>query len=111
MTNLIASTLAVPTKKAKTEVKPMETNQGASNADKPTTSAPPEPKRAPTMAVAKTENKIEDLSVEEKAFSIKELQDHLMPVWQSLNEMDEAIPFRVPIDPALLSIPVCCTPH
>ena len=91
--------------------KPMETSQGVSNAEKPTTSALSEPKPAPMKAVAKTENKIEDLPVDEKAFSIKELQDHLMPVWQSLNKMDEAIIFRLPVDPELLSIPVCSTPH
>ena len=95
----------------KTEVKPMELGQATSNADKPAISAPSEPKPTPTKAVAKTENKIEDLPVEEKAFSIKELIDHLMPVWENLNDMDEAIPFRVPVDPELLSIPVCSTPH
>jgi hypothetical protein len=51
-----------------------------------------------------------DFPVEEKAFSIKELQDHLMPVWQSLSEMDEAVPFYAPVNPKLLNKKeVCCT--
>lgn len=41
-----------------------------------------------------------------KVFSIEELKNALIPIWDKLERMDDAIPFRVPVDPDLLGIPV-----
>jgi hypothetical protein len=41
-----------------------------------------------------------------KKFNPDELRNVLMPIWKRLHDMDEAIPFRVPVDPDLLEIPV-----
>jgi E1A/CREB-binding protein len=40
-----------------------------------------------------------------KKFAPDELRNALMPVWQKLHDMEEAIPFRVPVDAELLEIP------
>ncbi len=44
-----------------------------------------------------------------KVFAPDELRNALMPIWEQLEAMDEAIPFRVPVDPELLQIPVSLT--
>lgn len=50
--------------------------------------------------------KEEELPVEEKIFGAKELEDHLMPVLNKLVDAEESMPFRLPVDPELLKIPV-----
>ncbi|KHJ49440.1 hypothetical protein D918_00566 [Trichuris suis] len=40
-----------------------------------------------------------------KVFTCDELLQNLLPVWERLERMEEAIPFRVPVDPQLLNIP------
>ncbi|XP_003376358.1 putative bromodomain protein [Trichinella spiralis] len=41
----------------------------------------------------------------EKVFTQDELVRALLPVWERIDRMEEAIPFRVPVDPQLLNIP------
>lgn len=41
-----------------------------------------------------------------KVFTVEELSDALLPVWEKLEATDDAIPFRIPVDPKLLGIPV-----
>jgi len=46
-----------------------------------------------------------ELPVEEKVFDANELRHHLKPVWDKLFNAEEAMPFRVPVDPEQLKIP------
>lgn len=48
----------------------------------------------------------EELPVEEKIFDANEMRNYLRPVWQKIHDMEEAVPFRIPVDPELLKIPV-----
>lgn len=42
-----------------------------------------------------------------KIFDANELRSHLLPVWQKLwDSQPECIPFRLPVDPKELNIPV-----
>uniref|UniRef100_A0A914DR75 histone acetyltransferase n=1 Tax=Acrobeloides nanus TaxID=290746 RepID=A0A914DR75_9BILA len=49
------------------------------------------------------ETSADPLPVEDKTFSKEELQNHLMPIWNKLDEMDEASPFRGSVNPKLLN--------
>jgi hypothetical protein len=50
---------------------------------------------------------MEPIQLEPKIFNANELRMHLMPIWQKLyNNEPECIPFRYPIDPKELNIPV-----
>ncbi|KAH7701429.1 CBP-B protein, partial [Aphelenchoides avenae] len=40
-----------------------------------------------------------------RVFDAKQLRNCLKPVWEKLDRADEAVPFRVPVDPDLLNIP------
>ncbi|CAJ0578488.1 unnamed protein product, partial [Mesorhabditis spiculigera] len=42
---------------------------------------------------------------EDVVFSPDELRNRLRPVWEKMDHSDDAIPFRVPVDPELLGIP------
>ena len=45
--------------------------------------------------------------IESKIFDANELRMHLMPIWQKLYDNEpECIPFRHPVDPKELNIPV-----
>lgn len=44
-----------------------------------------------------------------KQFYPDEMRAMLKPVWEKIERMEEAIPFRVPVDPDLLGIPVSFT--
>lgn len=59
-------------------------------------SVPPTPKPQPK----------EDIPEDEKVFDANELRNYLKPVWEKLDRAEEAVPFRVPVDPELLKIPV-----
>ncbi|VDO98584.1 unnamed protein product [Soboliphyme baturini] len=48
---------------------------------------------------------VEKIGFMKKDFSVDELRQALLPVWEKLERTEEAIPFRVPVDPDLLSIP------
>lgn len=48
----------------------------------------------------------EEVTVDEKIFDGDELLMHLRPVWNKINDMEESLPFREPVDPLLLKIPV-----
>lgn len=48
----------------------------------------------------------EEVVVEEKIFDANELRNYLKPVWDKIYDADEALPFRIPVDPHLLKIPV-----
>lgn len=43
---------------------------------------------------------------EETVFDANELRNYLLPVWEKLNASEDAVPFRIPVDPDLLNIPV-----
>lgn len=74
-----------------------QTSGGPSSIASTTPKPPPTP--TPTDVKAKP-------SVPKKTFSADELRNCLMPIWDKLERMDEAIPFRVPVDPELLQIEV-----
>jgi hypothetical protein len=41
-----------------------------------------------------------------KVFTVEELTEALLPVWESLEAVEDAVPFRIPVDPIMLGIPV-----
>lgn len=59
----------------------------------------------------KTEPKAESSSsddkkdVPEKIFDANELRNHLKPILDKLSNLEESIPFRIPVDPEILGIP------
>ena len=61
------------------------------------------PKPAPTPAVEKR-------VVPKRVWKNDELRQHLMPTLQNMWQLDESIPFRQPVDPVALNIPVCALP-
>jgi hypothetical protein len=70
------------------------------NSRRPTT---PKETKPSTSTAAPPEPIVRDL----KIFSAEELRSHLFPVWQKLVAQEpECIPFRTPVDPEQLNIPV-----
>ena len=61
-----------------------------------------------TSAIVRHESH-DDVPVEEKIFDANELRNYLLPIWEKLDKQDEAMPFRIPVDPDLLKIPVSCS--
>ncbi|CAI4232287.1 unnamed protein product [Auanema sp. JU1783] len=61
------------------------------------------------LAVVKTEPTVKREPTppigEDQNFSADELRHFLLPVWEKLDSSDDAVPFRVPVDPQLLNIP------
>uniref|UniRef100_A0A0N5AVH6 Histone acetyltransferase n=1 Tax=Syphacia muris TaxID=451379 RepID=A0A0N5AVH6_9BILA len=59
----------------------------------------------PVKAEVKEESVEEKKEVPEKEFDVEELKSHLKPVLEKMIELDESLPFRVPVDPVTLRIP------
>lgn len=76
----------------------MEPADSSADAEKPSTSSGEA--ATESKAVAKPSKKV---------FTVEELKAALLPIWDKLERMDDAIPFRVPVDPDLLGIPVRCS--
>ena len=63
----------------------------------------------PAIATSSSSSDVKQrIQPQKKKFSPDELRQALMPVWTRLYDMEEAVPFRVPVDPELLKIPVSC---
>jgi hypothetical protein len=59
-----------------------------------------------SQPIIKSDVKSEEPTPSEKTFNSNELRANLRPIWDKLQRMDDSIPFRVPVDPELLEIPV-----
>lgn len=88
---------------------PMDTSSSSSSRVKADPDAPSSDVKPSTSAAADGKTKNEEPAAEEKTFAPDELRAALRPIWEKLEKMDDAIPFRVPVDPELLSIPVSIT--
>uniref|UniRef100_A0A915EGW6 histone acetyltransferase n=1 Tax=Ditylenchus dipsaci TaxID=166011 RepID=A0A915EGW6_9BILA len=97
----IASTSGEP---MKPESNAMDVNDTASStavvARRPSTPKDVKPSVAPVR-----HEPHEEITVEEKIFDANELRNYLQPIWEKLDKSDEAIPFRIPVDPEALKIP------
>lgn len=49
---------------------------------------------------------VEKRVVPKRVWKTEELRHHLMPTLQTMWQLDESIPFRQPVDPVALNIPV-----
>uniref|UniRef100_A0A914UIK5 histone acetyltransferase n=1 Tax=Plectus sambesii TaxID=2011161 RepID=A0A914UIK5_9BILA len=83
----------------------MDTTPNGATRVKPDPDAPSADVKPSTSAAADGKVKNEEPTPEEKTFLPDELRAALRPIWEKLEKMDDAIPFRVPVDPELLSIP------
>jgi hypothetical protein len=86
----------VPSTSGEVLVKKEERSPQSATAKAPASSVPATPKQEPK----------EDIPVDEKVFAPAELRNYLKPVWDRLDKMDDAVPFRVPVDAIALGIPV-----
>ncbi|CAD6188119.1 unnamed protein product [Caenorhabditis auriculariae] len=71
----------------------------------PSTSLPSVKKEEPSTPATTAEREPTPPPGEDTVFNADELRAHLYPVWEKLDKSDDAVPFRVPVDPVLLSIP------